>query len=83
MDKIILTTEDELKKIILDCISKKEPEEILTTEQVCEMFHMDRGTVYDYKKAGIFPAYGLKGKRVWYKKSEVLAALVRINGKAA
>lgn len=81
--KLIVTTEEELKKIIQDCIGKaSEKEEILTTQQVADLLHVDRGTVYDYRDAGHLKAYGI-GKRVWYKRSEVIAALVRINDKAA
>lgn len=85
MNKIEFVTipVDELKKIIQDCIGKaSEKEEILTTQQVADLLHVDRGTVYDYRDAGHLKAYGI-GKRVWYKRSEVIAALVRINDKAA
>lgn len=76
-----ITTElSEIKKLLKE---KIEPEQMLTTKQVCELLHIDRGTVYDWRDAGILKAYG-RGKRVWYKLSEVIASLKPINhGRAA
>lgn len=82
--KVVTITmkEEELKKLILEAIGKAQPEEILTTDQVAQLLHCTRQCVYNWKQSGDLKAYG-KGKKVYYKRSEVLDSLVRINGKAA
>lgn len=69
----------EIKKLIKE---KQEAEQLLTTDQVAELLQVDRRTVYNYRDQRILTAYGV-GKLTRYKKSEVMAALVQINGRAA
>lgn len=58
----------------------KEPDEYLTRDQVKQMLKCDQSTVHNWTKKGKLIAYGI-GNRVYYKLSEVLAAIKPLNEK--
>ncbi len=61
--------------------NKKESHDpvFLTRKQVAEMFHCDISTVHNWTKKGKLTPY-LKGRRVYYKRDEVLASTKPLNG---
>ena len=56
----------------------KEPKEILTRQDVAELCQVDISTVNNWKNNGVITAYGLGG-RVYYKRSEIERAMIKIN----
>lgn len=52
----------------------KKTEEYLTRKEVCEMLKIDKSTLWRWTKEGLIAAYGA-GNRVYYKRSEIEAAL--------
>jgi hypothetical protein len=52
----------------------KEPEELMTREEVKNFFKCDMSTIHNWTKKGKLIAY-LIGNRVYYKRSEVLKAI--------
>ena len=58
--------------------NKKEQKELLTRKETAELLQIDLSTLWDYTRKKMLPAYGI-GKRVYYKYSEVIEALIKIN----
>jgi len=58
----------------------KEPAEYLSRTEVKEMLRCDLSTVHNYTVKGKLKAYGI-GNRVYYKRSEIEAALIPLNNK--
>ncbi len=56
----------------------KQPTEFLSRNQVKDLLSIDLGTVHNWTKAGRLKAYGI-GNRVYYKRSEVEAAIQPLN----
>ena len=56
----------------------KEPTEYLTRQEVSKMFSIDLSTVHNWTKKGKLIPYGLGG-RIYYKRSEIETALIKIN----
>lgn len=56
----------------------KVPEEYLTRHEVRDLLRVDLSTVHNWTKRGKLKAYGL-GNRVYYKRSEVEAAIQPLN----
>jgi predicted DNA-binding transcriptional regulator AlpA len=52
--------------------------ELLTREETCELFSFNKTTLWKHTKSGKFKSYGI-GNRVYYKRSELLEVLQRIN----
>lgn len=69
----------DIKRLITE---KQEPEQYLTTKQVAALLQVNESTVIHLRNIGTLKSYGLK-KMVRYRRSEVMAALVQINGRAA
>lgn len=61
-------------------IVTKPNEELLTREEVAKFLKCDLSTVHNLKKEGILPYYKLKG-RVYFKKHEVMSALIPVKNK--
>ena len=55
----------------------KEPVELMTRKEVAEHFKIDISTLHNWTKKGKLISYGL-GARVYYKRSEIQQALVRM-----
>lgn len=53
---------------------KDNPEEILTREQTCALLDITKSTLWKRTRAGKIKSYG-QGRRVYFKKSEVLDSL--------
>lgn len=54
------------------------PKEILTRTEVCELLSFNKTSLWKHTKSGRLKSYGL-GRRVYYKRSEVLEAVKPIN----
>lgn len=52
---------------------------LLTREEASEHLKIDLSTLWRWTKQGLIISYGL-GNRIYYKKSEIEAALLKING---
>ncbi|ARV11479.1 hypothetical protein BTO09_03605 [Gilvibacter sp. SZ-19] len=83
--QLVSMTPEDLKELILPDIRKiidqiktdftpKEPEQYLTTQDVMNLLHINRGTVNNWRKKGILTAYGIEGK-ILFKRSEVQEAV--------
>lgn len=69
--------EEELKAIKQN-FQPKEPIELLTREETAKYLKVSLSTLWHWSKKGILLSYGI-GNRVYYKRSEVEASLIRIN----
>lgn len=87
--QFIQTSPDQLKNEITEAISKqleqlkaefqpKEPTAYLTRHQVADLLHIDLSTLHYWTKAGKLTSYGI-GNRVYYKRDEVEAAIIKLN----
>lgn len=69
--------EEELKSIKQN-FQPKEPVELLTREETAEYLKISLSTLWHWSKKGVLSSYGI-GNRVYYKRNEVEASLIRIN----
>lgn len=56
----------------------KEPTEYLTRKEVSDLFKVDISTIHNWTVKGILKAYSI-GRRVYYKRSEVEKAIIKLN----
>lgn len=56
----------------------KTPEEYLTRQEVAKLCKVNISTVSNWKNEGVINAYGIGG-RVYYKRSEIDKAMIKIN----
>lgn len=70
--------EDVAKKIILE-LKQDTPvlDEFLTTEQVCKLLKVSRGTIINWRAAGKLESHKI-GQRILFKREEILAKINRI-----
>ena len=74
---------EDLEELIMICINKvldnyeikdkrqvQNKEEILTIEDVQELFKVSKVTIHKWKKKGLIPFYKMK-KKVYFKRSEI------------
>ncbi|WP_338840569.1 helix-turn-helix domain-containing protein [Flavobacterium ginsenosidimutans] len=54
------------------------PNELLTRAEACSFLKINMTTLWNWSKKGKIISYGI-GNRVYYKKSELLESLVRLN----
>lgn len=67
---------DDLKKNF----QPKEPEELLTRNEVAELFKIDLSSVHNWTKRGKLKSYGVSGSaRVYYKRSQINQLLIQLN----
>lgn len=59
---------------LLQISQVKEVTEFITIEEVCELLKVNRTTVWKFTQNGKLQSFGF-GKRVLYKRSEVLEAI--------
>jgi len=90
MQKLFLTqlSENDLEELVEKCLTKvlqahkppsdHDPEELLTIEQVVKMLHISKPTLHTWKKQGILP-FERMGRRVYFKRGAVMAAMKSIN----
>lgn len=74
---IIESNEKLLQKLRQD-FQPKEPEEYLTRAEVVKLLKVNQSTLWAWTKAGKLKSYGL-GNRVYYKRSEIEAAIKPLN----
>ena len=90
--QFIQTTPEEIKKDILKGVSElieslkkdftpKEPIELLTREETAELLKVNLTTIWNYTNQGRLIAYKI-GNRVYYKRSEVMDALIQLKTKS-
>lgn len=89
--QLIDITPEELQQIISDgvknCLEKSsqiiqnsEQSDILTREETANLLKIDLSTLHNWTKKKILTAYGISSSsRVYYKRSEVEQALIRLN----
>ena len=58
----------------------KVPEEYITRKELADLLKCDLSTLYNWVKKGKLKTYGL-GNRIWFKRSEIEAALLPLNEK--
>lgn len=87
--KFIQVTPTELTELIRDGIrrelqayeagkgKKEAQDELITTDETAQMLRVSKSTVINITKRGGLKTYGV-GRRVFYKKSEVEKALVKL-----
>jgi excisionase family DNA binding protein len=91
--QFIQTTPEELQKSILAGIDKKlnelkeqfqpkEPTKYIAREEVAKMLNISISTVERWTKKGKLNAYGI-GRRIYYKHTEIEAALIEISPRRA
>ncbi|KJF44285.1 helix-turn-helix domain-containing protein [Draconibacterium sediminis] len=89
--QFIQTTPKELQQAIIDGVKvhleqikkefqPKQATEYLTRNEVKDLLKVDLSTVHNWTKRGKLRAYGL-GNRVYYKRTEVEAAIKPLNSK--
>ncbi|WP_367755816.1 helix-turn-helix domain-containing protein [Flavobacterium sp. WC2421] len=59
-------------------LQPKQPEEYLTRQDVAKLLKVNISTVSNWKNDGVINAYGIGG-RVYYKRSEIDKAMIKIN----
>lgn len=83
----LLTTKEELKSLITECLSaiKIEPpeqeieEELLTIKQIAVFFQVSETTIHAWKNKGVLPYIKVKS-RIRFKKSIVLGLYEKRRG---
>jgi len=89
--KLIQLQPDELKGLITESVNQAieaikktlqpcSDDNLLTRKQACEFLQIDSSTLWEWTKKGKIQAYGTGGRR-YYKKSELLNALVPLHVK--
>ena len=68
--------------LFLKASEKPKDEELIKIEAVCKMLNVSKVTVWTWKKTGKIPFYRLGG-RIYYKRSEILEAMNKIEGGSA
>lgn len=76
LEELITKSLNEAVKNTLPAPSVKE--ELLTREEASELLKIDLSTLWRWTNKGQVIAYGI-GKRVFYKKEELLNSLIKIN----
>ncbi|MCK0148213.1 helix-turn-helix domain-containing protein [Arenibacter sp. F26102] len=74
LNKIVGKHLEELKKEY----KPKEPTEFLTRHEVAELLKIDISSIANWRKSGKLQSYGIGG-RVYFKRKEVEAAIIKIN----
>jgi excisionase family DNA binding protein len=87
MHNLILSTVplDQLRSIILETVNtafqsqknseiRQEEDPFLKIHEVCKMLQVSRVTIHNWKKQGILPFHRIS-RKIYFKKSEVVAAL--------
>ncbi|MBN9292811.1 MAG: helix-turn-helix domain-containing protein [Flavobacteriia bacterium] len=75
----VKTIIEELKK----SYEPKKPEEYLTRDEVVTLLKINLSTLWSWTKKGKLTSYGIKGEgnRIYYKRSEIESALVKLKHK--
>ena len=78
--EIILEKLNSIEKAIekLNASSNNDSNTLLSADETCELLQIKRTTLWKWSKNGRLTSYGL-GNRVYYKETEVLNSIHRIN----
>lgn len=83
---------EDLKQVISDAISKEfskhipqpapttDDNELIKIEEVCKILNVTKVTVHNWKRDGVLPFYRI-GTRIFFKKSEIVEAVIKIKRK--
>ena len=69
---------NKLEKKIAALISAQNDEELLTREETAQLLKIDISTLWNWTKKGKIISHGI-GNRVYYKRGEIMKALVKFN----
>lgn len=80
--QIITLSVEDLRRVVMECIeavfgaqAKASPsDELLTMEEAARQLGVGKVTLWRLRRSGQLPSHSL-GKRIYFKKSELLAAL--------
>ena len=75
----LLKDKNVAKNVDKDVENEEPSNDLVTRVQVCELLSFNKTTLWKHTKNGKLKSYGI-GNRVYYKRSEVLAAVKPING---
>jgi hypothetical protein len=94
MENVVLTnlTIGELQSLIDSSVSsameekiaalisnvREEEDQLMTKVEVAKLLQVTHGTVHNWKESGLIPYHKISN-RIYYKKSEVLAAMKKFN----
>lgn len=87
--QFVATTPQQLSEMIGKHLSEQinqikqsipQPEQLLTREETAKLLQVDLSTLWAWSKKGKLKSYGI-GNRVFYKRSEIEAALIPLNEK--
>ena len=76
-----MTSKDELKQLLKDCINempdhesnmRADEDELMTVDQIADFFQVTTTTIHNWKNEGIIPFIKIK-TRIRFRKSDVLA----------
>ena len=70
--------EQKFKEFSKTILSKETHEEILTRDEVCKFLKIDPSTLWSWQNKGKIKAFGICGSRRYYKRSQVLEALILV-----
>ena len=76
-NSILVDFKNELEKLKTE-FQPKEPTTYLTRQEVAEMLQIDLSTLHNWVKKGKLNPYGI-GHRVYFKRTEIEAALKPLN----
>lgn len=89
--QFIQVTPEQLQEAIINGVNSKledlkknfqpkVPEELVTRNEVAEMFKIDLSSVHNWTKKGKLKSYGVSGSgRIYYKRGELEKVLIEIN----
>ena len=70
--------EDQVKKMVLERSNDTSQDDLLTRSQAANYLQINLSTLWSWTKKGKVTALAI-GNRVYYKKSEIDSALIKIN----
>jgi excisionase family DNA binding protein len=76
--KILQGVQSQLQEL-KSSFQPKEPTEYLTRQEVSELLKVNLSTVHNWTKNGTLISYGIGGSRIYYKRSELEEALVKLD----
>ena len=68
----------ELQLLKKELLHKNANDDLLTREQTAELLHINLSTLWSYTNRGAVTAYGISGSRRYYKRSEIMEALKKL-----
>ena len=78
IDAINQAVQDQFEELKQELHKVRDQEELLTRKEAANLLKIDSSTLWHWTKKGKLPSYGI-GNRVYYKRSEIMESLVRVN----